>query len=151
VGAEEGDHLAGFDGERDVGDGTDFLVLAAKEATKGTAEAGVLLEDAVGLGKSLYLDDRHWRRLSFPREDNRHSNKQAVPGRAQRVRGRTKSGTGTGTGTDCCSPFPFPFPFPILLFLDRTFSQALLAHRAISRFPPNTRAHTSARGRCRGR
>src|SRR5207248_1172100 len=49
VGAEERHHLARLDGERHVGDGVDGLVLAAEEAHEGAAQAGLLLEDAVGL------------------------------------------------------------------------------------------------------
>ena len=59
VGAEEGDHLARLDGEADAVDGLDFLVLAAVQAAQGAEEPVLLLEDAVGLGQALRLDDRH--------------------------------------------------------------------------------------------
>src|SRR5205807_692554 len=59
VGPEERNHFAGFDGEADVGDGVDFLVLAMEEAAQSAAEAGSFLEDAIGFRQSLGLDDWH--------------------------------------------------------------------------------------------
>ena len=51
VGAEEGHHLAGLDGEADAVDGADLAVLAAIEPADRPRHAFLLLEDAIGLGQ----------------------------------------------------------------------------------------------------
>src|SRR5262249_37363727 len=39
--------------------GPNFLVLAAKQSAQGAEQARLLLVDAIGLGQSVGLDDRH--------------------------------------------------------------------------------------------
>ena len=66
VGSEEGDHLARLDRERDVLDRVDLLVLAVVETAECTEEAVLLLEDPIGLGEAIRLDNRH---RQWPRGD----------------------------------------------------------------------------------
>src|SRR5208282_273046 len=59
VGTKERDHLAGLDGEADPIDGPDLAILPFVQPAQRRQHAFLFLEDAIGLGQSSGLDDRH--------------------------------------------------------------------------------------------
>ncbi len=59
VGSDEGQQLAGFEAEGDVGQGMDLAPAPADEAAHGAGEARRAFSDAIGLGQRLDEDLGH--------------------------------------------------------------------------------------------